>query len=83
MLNQVKATLGITGNSQDATINGYIEEVKAFLQAGGISESDLTSGLIAIGVKDLWNYETGKSKFSDYFIQRATQLGLKGGATNV
>lgn len=84
MLDLVKTNLGITGNYQDEAIQGYINEVKAFLIDGGISESVVNSnevaGLISIGVKDLWNYGSGKSELSPYFFQRVEQL--KGGLKN-
>lgn len=36
-LEQVKDSLGITGNYQDAALQNYIDEVKRFLAAGGTS----------------------------------------------
>lgn len=78
MLNDVKALLGITGNYQDTTLQGYIDEVKAFLIEGGVSEANITAGVVARGVSDLWNYGSGEGKLSPYFIQRASQLALKG-----
>lgn len=77
MLEQVKANLGITGTFQDNTIQGWIDEVKAFLIDGGVAESNITNGIISIGVKDLWNYGSGDGSFSNYFLQRATQLSYK------
>lgn len=77
MLNDVKALLGITGNYQDATLQKYIDEVKAFLIDGGVAEANITAGVVARGVSDLWNYGAGEGKLSPYFIQRASQLALK------
>lgn len=81
MLKKVKSNLGITGNYQDETIKGYIEEVKQFLIDGGVDEliveSDESIGIITRGVADLWNYGAGGASLSPYFIQRATQLALK------
>ena len=79
MLEKVKQSLGITGTFQDTTIQGWIDEVKAFLIDGGVLEANITAGIVAIGVKDLWNYGSGDGSFSTYFIQRATQLALKKG----
>lgn len=76
MLDDVKALLGITGNYQDATLQGYIDEVIAFLIAGGVSEDSITCGIVARGVSDLWNYGSGGTTLSPYFIQRAAQLAL-------
>lgn len=81
ILAKVKANLGITGSYQDTTIQGYIDEVKQFLLDGGVPksivDSDTSAGVIAVGVKDLWNYGAGDSSLSPYFFQRATQLSYK------
>lgn len=81
MLEEVKALLGITGAFQDATIQGYIDEVKGFLTDSGVSPSIVNSensaGIIARGVADLWNYGNGEGRLSEYFIQRAVQLRYK------
>lgn len=79
MLEKVKSNLGITGTYQDTTIQGYINEVKAFLIDGGVAEENITDGIVTRGVADLWNYGSGGTGFSPYFIQRATQLALKVG----
>lgn len=78
MLEDVKICLGVTGTYQDGTINGYIDEVKAFLIDSGVSAADITTGVVVRGVSDLWNYGAGDGKFSDYFMQRAAQLAFKG-----
>ena len=87
MLEKVKALLGITGTFQDATIQGYIDEVKQFLLDGGVDASivnaDTSAGIIARGVADLWNYGSGEGQLSPYFIQRATQLSYKEVVNNV
>lgn len=76
VLQKVKNLLGITGEYQDDTIRGYIEEVKAYMVAAGVPEdvadSDASAGVIARGVSDLWNYSGGK--LSEYFYQRVQQL---------
>ncbi len=81
MLEKVKAYLGITGTYQDTTIQRYIDEVIQFLLEGGVAkevvESDTSVGIIARGVVDLWNYGSGGTSLSPYFIQRATQLSYK------
>lgn len=77
MLEDVKTLLGITGNYQDTTLQGYIDEVEAFLIDGGVLETNITAGIVARGVSDLWNYGSGEGKLSPYFIQRASQLALK------
>lgn len=78
VLEKVKANLGITGEFQDTTIQGYIDEVKQFLLDGGVAEevvnSDSSVGIITRGVADLWNYGSGGTSLSPYFMQRAIQL---------
>lgn len=77
LLDNVKQSLGITGTYQDDTLTQYIKEVKAFLVDAGVPEAKQTSGVIARGVSDLWNYGAGDGKLSAYFMMRATQLAIK------
>lgn len=74
MLEDVKTALGITTDYQDDTIQVYIDEVLAFLKAAGVPDGKATTGIVARGVSDLWNYGAGEGKLSEYFLQRATQL---------
>ena len=83
VIDDVKKALGITGTYQNDTLNQYITEVKAFLKDAGVAEANITSGIIARGVADLWNYGAGEGKLSSYFMARATQLALKGSGKNV
>lgn len=80
MLTNVKNALGIQGDYQDSTLIEYIDEVTAFLTDAGVAQSNITSGIVARGVSDLWNYGSGNGKLSSYFMQRATQLSYKGGS---
>ena len=77
-LDKVKSALGITSNYQDTTLEIYIDEVKAYMRDAGVStdviNSELSAGVIARGVTDLWNYNGGAGKLSDYFYQRVSQL---------
>lgn len=73
MLTSVKKALNIGGTYQDETITAYINEVKAFLSAAGVSEANMTPGLVARGVADLWQYGAGDGKLSEYFMQRTIQ----------
>lgn len=77
LLTKVKKALGIQGSYQDETISEYINEVKTFLIDAGVSANNITSGIVARGVTDLWNYGAGEGKLSEYFMQRATQLSYK------
>lgn len=76
-LQDVKTLTGITGDYQDSTIQSWIDETTNFLVDAGVKQANITAGLIARGVLDLWNYGAGDGKFSEYFIQRATQLSYK------
>lgn len=76
-LDTVKNALGITGSYQDDTIEQWIDETVEFLKDAGVLEINITPGLVARGVADLWNYGSGDGKFSTYFLQRATQLSYK------
>lgn len=77
-LPQVKDALGITGDYQDETIKGYIEETVGYLEDAGVQAAYITPGIVARGVADLWHYGAGEARFSGYFIQRAIQLAYKG-----
>ena len=77
-LSDVKKALGVTGNYQDDTLQIYFDEVVAFLKDSGIPEQSITSGLVARGVSDLWNYGGESGRLSSYFYQRAAQLAYKG-----
>lgn len=87
VLEKIKSALGIVGTFQDATLSEYISEVKEFMIDAGVSEeivnSDTSAGVITRGVSDLWNYGSGNSTLSPYFIQRVIQLTYKrGGGEN-
>lgn len=77
LLTDVKNALGIAGTYQDATIQIYIDEVKGFLADAGVSEANMSAGVIARGVSDLWNYGAADGQLSDYFKMRAIQLACK------
>lgn len=76
-LTTVKQSLGITGSYQDSTLLAWINETVAFLLDAGVVSGNITPGLVARGVADLWNYGSGDGKFSTYFLQRAAQLSYK------
>ena len=77
MLAGVKSALGIQGAYLDSTITEYITEIIAFLTDAGVASKNITVGIVARGVSDLWNYGSGEGKLSEYFMQRATQLAYK------
>ena len=76
-LDDIKNALGITGDYQDNTLQIYFDETVDFLVDAGVKKSNITKGVLARGVADLWNYGSGDGKFSTYFMQRASQLSLK------
>lgn len=82
ILAKVKKGLGITTSYQDDTLTVYIDDVIAFISSAGVSAEIATSeaavGCILRGVTDLWNYNGGDAKFSEYFKQRVIQLSAKG-----
>lgn len=74
-LDDIKNALNITGTYQDETLTIYMNEVVDFLKKAGVE--NITTGIVARGVSDLWNYGGAEGKLSDYFIQRASQLALQ------
>lgn len=80
MLAEIKNGLGVTTDYQDATLKVFIREVQAFMSSAGVAEEMLLDtaavGCILFGVNDLWNYQPGGAKFSEYTKQRVVQLAL-------
>lgn len=76
-LKDVKNALGITGDYQNETLAEWYQETVSFLKEAGVSDGNITTGIVARGVADLWNYGGNDGKLSDYFIQRAAQLSYK------
>ena len=87
LLAQVKTALfgSPAGTYRDALLTIYIQEVKAFMSDAGVSKATLDSsasvGCVVMGVSDLWNYEPGGTRFSEYFRQRVTQLSTPGASS--
>lgn len=83
LLTEVKKRIGITGDYQDDTLTGHIQDVKDFMQDAGVSEEVMQTtkiiGAVTRGVSDLWDYGSGNGEFSPYFFQRVMQLVYKGG----
>ena len=77
-LENVKNALGVTGTYQDNTLTEYMNEVIAFLVDAGVPIANITSGIVARGVSDLWNYGAGGGSLSSYFMIRAAQLAVRG-----
>ena len=79
ILTGVKNALGVTGSYMDATISIYIDEVTDYMTNAGVSSGLINAsiGVIARGVSDLWNNQSGTGKLSPYFYDRVTQLVYK------
>ena len=82
MLEHVKTCLGQSGNEYiNPIFQGYIDEVREYLQDAGIPEEVTNTkpfgGIVARGVADLWNYGAGGAALSPYFHERAAQLVCK------
>lgn len=76
-LADVKNAIGITGNYQDATLQIYFDEVVNFITDAGVAPANITAGIVARGVTDLWNYGSADGRLSEYFYQRVAQLRYK------
>lgn len=80
LLGRVKRILLITGNYHDDALSEHIKEVKEYMKSAGVPEttvnSEVSVGVIARGVSDLWNYGSGTASLSPYFRERVTQLAF-------
>lgn len=76
-LEDVKTATGLTGEYQNGTVEIWLNEVIDFLRDAGVAESNITCGIAARGVLDLWDYDSGQGKLSQYFMRRASQLSFK------
>lgn len=83
LLTECKLGLGIAAESADfeGVINQKINTVKSFMQGAGVSaaklDDPLATGIIVMGVCDLWNSEGGAVKFSPAFNVLLTQLVIR------
>lgn len=76
-LDGVMDALGLS-EYQEATISIYYDEVVSFIEGAGVPTADITTGLVARGVVDIWNYGSGEGRLSEYFKMRVAQLALNG-----
>lgn len=80
LLEKVKKAIGVGGTYHDETLMIYIDEVKEYMLAAGVNKNIVNGrkalGAICRGVLDLWNYGSGNTTLSNYFIQRVIQLSL-------
>ena len=76
-LTAVKNAMNITGEDQDDALTEWINEVVGFCTDAGVAPANISAGLVARGVIDLWDYGSGKGQLSEYFKMRVTQLSYK------
>lgn len=80
-LEKIKIALGITGEYVGKTVEVWIDEVMGYMASAGVDEEVInnasTAGVIARGVIDIWDHNSGAGKLSDYFHQRVAQLAMK------
>lgn len=66
----------------DGVIRQKVLAVKGYAKGAGVSdaglETDLATGLIVMGVTDIWNLQGGEVKFSPAFNTILTQLACAG-----
>ncbi|MEN2765678.1 hypothetical protein [Ornithinibacillus xuwenensis] len=79
---ECKKGLGISIEPNEA-IDGVVKQkiliIVAYMKGSGvndetIAENDLSTGVIVLGVTDLWNLNSGEVKFSPVFNTLLTQL---------
>ena len=70
-----KVKLGLFGSASGTWRDDMLQ---VFMKDAGVPETVISSnaavGCIVLGVSDLWNYNSGGVKFSDYFNKRVIQL---------
>lgn len=76
-LTDVKKAMGVTGTYNDDQLQPFFDDVVDYIRGAGVSDANITAGIVARGVLDAWNYGAGDGKMSDYFYQRVAQLSYK------
>lgn len=81
LLQEVKNRMLITTDYHDEMLKGFIRDTKEFLIDSGVLkevvDSEVSVGVIARGVADLFNVGTGDGEYSSLFYKRAIQLTYK------
>lgn len=75
-LEDIKKGLLITDDYRDDELQMYLDDVVGSLRGAGVPDEKINKGIVVIGVRDLFYGDAGNTKFSDYFIKRASQLAL-------
>ena len=76
-LSDVKKAMGITGVYNDEQLQPFYDDIVDYIRGAGVSDVNITAGIVARGVLDTWNYGAGDGKLSEYFYQRLAQLSYK------
>ncbi|MFD3271515.1 hypothetical protein ACE3MS_15455 [Paenibacillus dendritiformis] len=85
LLTECKIALNISLNTTalDGVLLQKLRAVKGFMANAGVSaedmDSDLATGVITLGVADIWQLEGGEVKFSPVFYTLLSQLAIKSG----
>lgn len=73
-LADIKPALGIFDDYHDATLQPIFDSVYGFIRGAGVAESQITAGLVARGVNDMWDNDSGgKADFSPIFMMMLQQ----------
>ena len=76
-LSDVKKAMGVTGTYNDDQLQPFFDDVVDYIRGAGVSDANITAGIVARGVLDTWNYGAGDGKMSEYFYHRVAQLSYK------
>lgn len=63
--------------ANDDALQFWLDAVVEYLRGAGVAESNITPGIVARGVDDLWRYGGGDVKFSKAFEMMAIQASYK------
>lgn len=61
----------------DDALQFWLDAVIDFLRGAGVPEKNITPGICARGVDELWRYGGDNVRFSEAFKQMAAQLALR------
>ncbi|MCR8635751.1 hypothetical protein [Paenibacillus radicis (ex Xue et al. 2023)] len=77
---KIGLNIPLTSTAFDAVLSQKLFAVKGYMIGAGVSsskfETDLSVGVIVMGVSDLWNTQNGEIKFSPVFHTLLTQLAV-------
>lgn len=82
LLIQCKLGLNIpvTSEAFDGVLNQKVFISKGYMKGAGVTDvtldTDYAAGVIVLGACDLWNIQSGETKFSPVFHTLVTQLAI-------